>query len=531
MAISTNRDLDAALAVTRFGLGARPGEIDAAKSDPREFLRAQIRAAGADQPQFFTSVALKTTAERLAVPNRPGFVRPPNAAQAGAQGAQSQQRVVAQNGAPQPGANVQNGAQQVARPQLDAQQRRQLLQARNQPMQDEFLARAQTAALTEAGFRERWALFWFNHFTVSVTNRQAGQIAGNFEREAIRPNVFGHFSDLLLASSHHPAMLLYLNQTQSIGPDSEIALNPPPPPVRRIPAAAVTPAGVAAAQGAAVAAPPPRPVRKPGLNENLAREIMELHSLGVDAGYAQDDVTEFARALTGWRIGGPRDDAFVRGKGYFRAEAHEPGPRHIFGKDYPQDGEAQSDAALFDFAASPHTAHHLATKIARHFVADDPPQSLVTKLVGAYVNSGGRLDTVAETLIMAPESWDPAARKFKTPYEFLVSSWRAGGAKPMAYADVAQPVTALGQRPFGAPSPKGWEDETADWATPDAIVKRMSWTTDFADSLAAGLNPVEVAAGALGARLSKAVATAVARAESRSEAFAVLFMSPEFQRR
>ena len=381
-------------------------------------------------------------------------------------------------------------------------------------MRDEFLVRTQLATQTDAGFRERWALFWFNHFTVSVTKRNVGPIAGNFEREAIRPNVFGRFSDLLLASSHHPAMLLYLDQTQSIGPNSQTAINPPTVAVRRDPAGAV------------------RPRRKAGLNENLAREIMELHTLGVDAGYAQADVTEFARALTGWSIASPRDDKSRQGMSFFRADAHEPGTRHILGREYAQEGEAQPRTALLDFAASPHTAHHLATKIVRHFVADDPPPALVTRLEKAYMDSGGRLDRVADALVTAPESWEPSSRKFKTPYEFLIS---AGGRAVLCQpnlTEIAGPMNLLGQRPFGAPSPKGWEDEAADWATPDAIVKRMTWASGFARARCrAAQDPVEVASATLGARLTPAVATAISRAESRSEAFAILFMSPEFQRR
>lgn len=492
MALPSDGSLDAALAVTRFGLGARPGEIAEAARDPREFLHAQIRSQGADQPQDFTNIVLKSTTEKLARPIRSlaAFTQG-----SGVQGAAGQNRAA------------------LRAALADPVTRRKLVQARNQPMQDEFLARAQLAAQTPAGFRERWALFWFNHFTVSVTKRNVGPIAGNFEREAIRPHMFGRFADLLLASSHHPAMLMYLDQTQSVGPDSPLALNPPPLPAPARPGA------------------PVRPRRQFGLNENLAREVMELHSLGVDAGYTQNDVTEFARALTGWSIGGPRVDPSRQGVAYFRDEAHEPGTRHIMGREYAQQGEAQSDAALLDYAASPHTAHHVAVKLARHFLADDPPATLVARLQKAYLDSDGRLDRVAESLVTAPESWEPPAQKFKTPYEFLVSSWRATGAIPAAWPDIAPPLNALGQRPYGAPSPKGWEEEAANWATPDAVVKRMKWASDFSQGSPSQQDPVQVAHDVLGARLTPAVATAISRAESRSEGLAILLMSPEFQRR
>jgi uncharacterized protein (DUF1800 family) len=258
---------------------------------------------------------------------------------------------------------------------------------------------------------------------------------------------------------------------------------------------------------------------------------MELHSLGVDAGYTQNDVTEFARALTGWTVGGGRDDTVHQGVAWFRAVAHEPGVREIMGRTYPDAGEDQSHAALLDFAASPHTAHHLAVKIARHFVADDPPPALVARLEQAYRDSDGSLDKVAEALVTAPEAWEPAPLKFKTPYEFLVSSWRATGTVPAAFSDIAPPMNALGQRPYGAPSPKGWEEDAANWATPDAVVKRMMWASQFAQGPASQQEPSQLAQAALGALLTPAVATAISRAESRSEGLAILLMSPEFQRR
>jgi len=465
-----DQNADAAIAVTRFGLGARRGEIELASSDPRGFLRSQIRPEGAEQPQAYSPIQLKPTPERLIE-----FV------------SLRQEKL------------------------QDPDQRKALLQQRRQPLEDEFLARAGLACKTDAGFRERWALFWFNHFTVSQTKGTVVPIIGSFEREAIRPHVFGRFADLLIASSRHPAMLLYLDQAESVGPNSPAATGTP----RRPPGSLIR---VAAR-------------KKSGLNENLAREIMELHSLGVDSGYTQSDVTEFARALTGWSIGRPRDGAGYLGTAVFRMNAHEPGARRILGRDYAQEGAMQASSALLDFAASSHTAHHLAVKIARHFVADDPPASLVARLETSYMSSGGRLDRVADALISAPESWDPAPNKFKTPYEFLVSSWRASGIGPTEFGQIAGPLNQLGQRPFGAPSPKGWEDDEADWATPDAIVKRMTWASGFGQRVAGQADPVEIAQQALGPRLSPAVATAIARAESRPEAFAILLMSPEFQRR
>ena len=216
--------------------------------------------------------------------------------------------------------------------------------------------------------------------------------------------------------------------------------------------------------------------KRSGLNENLAREIMELHSLGVDSGYTQSDVTEFARALTGWSIGRRRDGAGYVGTAVFRTDAHEPGARKILGRDYPQQGAMQASSALLDFAASPHTAHHLAVKIARHFVADDAPASLVARLETTYMSSGGRLDRVADALISAPKSWDPSATGIQDALRISGFKLASERHRTDQFGQIAGPLNQLGQRPFGAPSPKGWEDEEADWATPDAIVKRMTWS-------------------------------------------------------
>ena len=364
----------------------------------------------------------------------------------------------------------------------------------------DFLARVQAGVKTEDGFAERWALFWANHFTVSAGKLATATLVGPFEQEAIRAHMFGRFEDMLAASSSHPAMLLYLDQAQSIGPGSIVAQR----------------AGRAG-----------HPV---GLNENLAREIMELHTVGVDAGYSQADVTEFARAMTGWSVG--RVDHPEDAQGFmFRPFAHEPGARTIMGRRYGEGGREQALAVMKDLAANPHTARHLAIKIARHFVSDDPPPALTDRLARAWLASHGRLDVVAKTLVASPEAWDPAPLKFKTPYEFMVSSWRAADTTPAEVQPVAQVMNAMGQKPFSAPSPKGWPEEAQAWCAPDAVVKRMAWSEGFAAQSAAQNDPVVTAQNALGARLSPLAAKTIARAETRSEGLAILLMSPEFQRR
>jgi len=460
-----SKDMMAAIAVTRFGLGARPGEIETAKADPQGFLTAQIRREGADLPQDGGESAVQ----------RFGQMRD----------YQEQQRVARQkkDGEATDDAALQaaKAAQIVLRDKVGA----------------DFLARARLATNTPAAFRERWALFWANHFTVSSTKQITSVLIGPFEREAIRPNVFGGFETLLVASSTHPAMLTYLDQAQSIGPNSPVG-------VRR--------------RGA-----------RAGLNENLAREIMELHTVGVDAGYTQADVTEFARALTGFSVG--RDNEGNAGQFMFRDAAHEPGVRTIMGKKYAEADIQQGMAVLKALAADKRTARHVCGKIARHFVSDTPPPALTARLEKRWMATGGDLAEVAKALVESPEAWDPTPAKFKTPYEYTLSTWRLIGAEPSAFERLGPILTGLGQKPFSAPSPKGWPEDAQTWASPDGLIKRMQWAQGFAAVVADRTDPNALAVSALGARLTPPVAKAVSRAETRKEAFALLVMSPEFQRR
>jgi len=473
--VALNADQMAAVATSRFGLGARPGEIDAARADPRGFLKNQIRREGADQP----AAELPDSAERLT--NYRQFQQ------------MQRQAEQAQPDRPDPAM---------------AMNRREAVGGA-----EEFGARARIAVTTQAAFRERWTLFWANHFTVSAIKAASASQAGPFEREAIRPHVFGRFEDMLVAASAHPGMLLYLDQAQSVGPNSRAGMGP---------------AGRGGARARRAMVQPQRPQR--GLNENLAREILELHTVGLKAGYSQADVTEFARALTGWSVGA-LPDGDRSGKFVFRPQTHEPGARKVLAKTYPDTGGGQALAVMRDLSAHPATAAHIADKLARHFVSDEPPKPLVAKLEASFKTSGGDLAEVARTLIDAPEAWEAPATKFKTPYEFVVSSWRAVGTAPRNVNQLANAITQLGQRPFGAPSPKGWPDDAATWAAPDAVVKRLAWAEDFAEANAGRAAPMQVARACLGARLSDPVRAAIVSAESRQEALAVLLMSPEFLRR
>jgi len=461
-----SKDMMAAIAATRFGLGARPGEIEAAKADPRGFLTTQIRRDGADLPQDDG----ETSADRFEQMRQ-------------YQQQKKMERERKDGETPANAAAPNTPAAKAARRDL------------RDKVNDDFLARARLGANTPAAFRERWALFWANHFTVSSTKQITSVLIGPFEREAIRPYVFGGFENLLVASSTHPAMLTYLDQAQSIGPNSRAA----------------------GRRGGK------------GLNENLAREILELHTVGVDAGYAQADVIEFARALTGFSVGRDTEDRV--GQFVFRDNAHEPGARTILGRHYGQGDIKQGLSVLKDLAADPRTARHVCGKIARHFVSDAPPPSLTERLERRWMDTGGDLAAVAKALVESPEAWDPTPAKFKTPYEYTLSTWRLVGAEPSAYERLAPILTGLGQKPFSAPSPKGWAEDAQTWAAPDALIKRMQWAQGFAAAVADRTDPNVLARQALGDRLTPPVAKAVSRAETRREAFALLVMSPEFLRR
>nr|WP_295106194.1 DUF1800 family protein [uncultured Caulobacter sp.] len=468
-----SKDMMAAIAVTRFGLGARPGEIDAAKSDPQGFLTAQIRREGADIPQDGGESASVRFEQMRDYQQQRRMER---------QQKDGEDKTAAN--APKDKVMAFKDAQRDLREKVGA----------------DFLARAQLGASTPASFRERWALFWANHFTVSATKQITSVLIGPFEREAIRPYVFNSFENLLTASSTHPAMLTYLDQAQSIGPNSRAAVY-----VGR------------------------RRNGKAGLNENLAREILELHTVGVDAGYTQNDVTEFARALTGFSVG--RDNEDRAGQFMFRDNAHEPGARTILARRYGQGDIKQGLAVLKDLSADPRTARHVCGKIARHFVSDTPPKSLTERLEKRWMDTGGDLAAVAKALVESPEAWDPTPTKFKTPYEYTLSTWRLIGAQPSAIERLAPILTGLGQKPFSPPSPKGWAEDAQTWASPDGLIKRMQWAQGFAAAVADRTDPNDLAKQALGERLTPPVAKAVSRAETRREAFALLVMSPEFQRR
>ncbi|HLH48341.1 MAG TPA: DUF1800 family protein [Roseiarcus sp.] len=361
----------------------------------------------------------------------------------------------------------------------------------------EALARLRRAIAAPVGFLERLVAFWSNHFCVSVAKSNIVRAtAGAFEREAIRPYVAGRFADMLRAVEQHPAMLNFLDNAQSIGPDSKAGQR-----------------------------------RNRGLNENLGREILELHTMGVGSGYSQQDVIGLARILTGWTFAGRDGRLGEPGAFVFNANAHEPGPATVLGRTYAQAGLAQGEAALADIARQPAVADHIAKKFARHFVADDPPAALVGRLAKSFRDSDGDLGVLARTLIADDAAWSAPATKMRNPWELVVASARAFD-RP--YADPGPALNAmnlLGMPLWRPGGPNGFAEEASAWASPEGMKMRLELSAQFARQAKDAPNPTVLLDDILGPSASEATRQAVTRAESREQAYALLLMSPEFQRR
>ncbi|MCC6718938.1 MAG: DUF1800 domain-containing protein [Acetobacteraceae bacterium] len=346
------------------------------------------------------------------------------------------------------------------------------------------------AATTAAPFRERLVWFWANHFTVSIRRGGVAAVANAYLREAIRPHVTGRFADMLGAVMRHPAMLYYLDNAQSIGPDSVAA----------------------------------RASGRGGLNENLARECLELHTVTPAAGYGQADVTALARLLTGWSVALRQDPP----RALFRPRAHAPGAKVVMGQTYPQ-GPAALDAVLGWLARHPATLHNLAGKLVRHFVADDPPAAAVARVAAVLRESDGDLKAAALAVTRLDEAWVPLA-KLRSPAEYVLAVVRAMDLAPGSRPQLRGAMAALGQAVMNAPLPNGWPDTAADWASPEAMMRRIDWAYGVAGR-GGGLDAMAVGARALGPLLGAATRDAMARAGSRRDALALLFTAPEFQRR
>jgi uncharacterized protein (DUF1800 family) len=498
--------IEAVIDANRFGLGARPGDIAQISSDPQGWLLGQLTPES-EPPAPLR--ALPSTVDDLSVFFK--WVRQ-IAAEARAHGMDPYH--LKPQGAPAPsGAMAGDAGFSIEREYLKTFLPRYAVAVK---------ARFDAAVASERPFFERLVHFWVNHFVVSGAKPGAIAMPPSFERDVVRPNVTGRFFDMLMASTRHPAMLFYLDNYNSIGPNSKVGKDP-----------------ALRAGGGDQAFANPQHI---GLNENLAREILELQTLGVRSGYTQADVTNFARVITGWTIArAPRVKPIqlvlggrlnARGLFEFDDEEHEPGPQTIMGKVYGQGGVDQGEAVLADLARHPATAHFLATKLARHFVADDPPPAAVDRLAKVYLASDGDLGAVCAALVRSPEAFDPVSRKFKAPDDYMISAARALPALQVDAGPLLRAYGSMGQTPYNPPGPNGWPDVEAEWLGADAVWKRFEWANQAAQSVATTtMNPVALAKDLLGATLSTATAQAIARAESTAQGLTLLLASAEFQRR
>jgi len=495
------RDPQGALvALNRFGFGARggaSGDFSSAAADPRGFVKAELakpNAALLEQPSLrpgpdlaksFFAFAEEQRKQRAAQAQAAQQPQPAEAPKTAADAA----RTTGQADPPQPNMVQPPGPAPTQTPQP--------VDVIVKTYRAEALARFQRATLAEAGFVERLVTFWSNHFCVSAA--KGGQVrilAGAFEREAIRPHVLGRFADMLLAVEQHPAMLLFLDNQQSLGPSSRAGIN-----------------------------------RKRGLNENLAREILELHTLGVGGGYTQEDVTSLARIITGWTFVGPQGRLGEPGTFLFNVNAHEPGQHTLLGKAYADTGLTQGHEALKELARHPSTAKFIATKLVRHFVADDPPPALVARLAQRFTKSDGDLKAVALDLLDADDAWKAPLTKIRSPYEAVIASGRMLARVPEQPLRYLGSLNVLGQPLWSPAGPNGFADTNDVWASPEGMKLRLDLAAQMAARIGDAFDPRELIDIIAGAAASKETQQTIERAESRQQAMALLLMSPEFQRR
>jgi uncharacterized protein (DUF1800 family) len=370
----------------------------------------------------------------------------------------------------------------------------------------ELRARFLRALEVEIGFVERLVLFWSNHFSMSAgKNNVIRATAGQWEREVVRKTVLGNFADMLIGTMTHPAMVSYLDNQDSRGPNAQ-------------------------ARG--------------GINQNLAREILELHTLGVNGGYTQADVVNLALVITGWSyvrvweldLKWPEATTGNIGQFLYRARAHEPGPKTILGRTYADNGLQQGIDVLRDLAVHPSTAQHIAYKLVKHFMTDEPTPDLVDPVRDAFLSTGGDLKATATALINLPCALFWPLKKIRLPYEAQIGQFRATGLSTYDPANdwaVSKPLEALDHRPFERQTPDGYPDDSSWWLNPDAMTVRGDAAQMFYDTFCSKLNmptPLALFDQLFGPAVTQVTRNRLATMAGRS-GYATLFMSPEFLRR
>ena len=473
-----------------------PGSIAAVSSDPRGALLTELEKPGVGQ--IFDSNLMTAAKASMAAFNFREARQAAEIAQKMADAAGGNMMANAMQATPEEAAKPANPAQSAgaaqapakpANPPKPAAQQEPNIQQRI--VRGEARARFTAAHGAEIGFVERLVWFWSNHFCVS--SFVVPYMAGGYEREAIRPHVLGRFADMLIASASHPAMLIYLDNVRSVGPKSVAGL-----------------------------------IVKVGLNENYARELLELHTLGVRTGYTQDDIISFAKVLTGWTVLPAATNPEHGVEFVFNPRIHEPGPQTVLGKAYADLGMNQGRAVLADLARHPATAVHVARKLARHFVADDPPEELVARLAQRFRDSDGDLKETAKALVEAPEAWETPPRKLKRPNEWLTAMGRAMPLEPNVVRAMRSRLR-MGEPLWGVAQPQGFSDVQAAWT--DTMAQRLDIAELVAAQMEATVDAQQLVEETLGPLASPDTRRAVARADSRQQALTIALMAPEFHRR
>jgi uncharacterized protein (DUF1800 family) len=506
MAMTTASKRDGFVALRRFGFGARPGEAAYLRGDPRGAVLAWLdpdeailtgdlgQTAAINRDVWDMQEEEKRAREaKLTLASAPAAA----AASAPAMGAPAMAGGMAApatgNGMAAPAMGMAGGMEMgKASPGGMAPQ----VRVPTRHYQAEITAKLDRQITSDTPMVERLVNFWSNHFCVSAgKNDHVRATAGAYEREAIRPYVLGRFADMVKATAHHPAMLQFLDNQLSVGPTSKAGIR-----------------------------------EKKGLNENLAREIMELHTLGVDGGYTQADVTAFARVLTGWTLAYRNDKQAEPGTAKFAPDRHEPGAVTIMGKTYPDVGRDQLDLALDTFAADPATARHVASKLARHFVGDAAPQPLIDRLAKTFRDTDGDLAAVTKALVTSDEAWAGPQVKVLSPWDMLVALGRTFNIG-WSFGEANRMLVLFGQPAWEVPFPSGWPDDDAAWAAPDNLLEMLDAVFALARRNAGDRDPSALADAVLGPLMGDPTRQAIRRAGSRDEALALLVMSPEFLRR
>lgn len=478
----------AAHLLDRLAFGARPGEIDSVLAQGLEvWVERQLRA---DLPEptlaarLATLPALTMSAREIAETYPPGFAVRQLAIE---EGVVTREEVAAAE------AGDGDAGQRELRRRIQSWMRTKGLRPERELVAQSHAQKLLRAVYAENQLTEVLTDFWFNHFNVSTTDAPVRSYLLAYERDAIRPHVLGPFRELLGATARHPAMLLYLDNVQSVADPGR-----PTTMAGELGRRGLGGSGRQRPGGArgARAPRPERPDRPRGLNENYARELLELHTLGVDGGYTQEDVVGVARALTGWAFlpAGRRGDeaqrglaragragglGFVReGDFVFRADAHDAGAKRVLGVALPAGRGIEDGEQVLDLVAThPSTARHLATKLAARFVADDPPADLVDRLAATFEGTGGDLSALLRTLVESPEFWSPAARtaKIKSPFELAVSALRALGAEVDNPFPTLEWISTMGQPLYACAAPTGYPDRADHWINTGALLARMNF--------------------------------------------------------